>query len=236
MQLSNVYPEDVIPSGSSSPAERKISGAKYQNGSSTHKSVILDKSLTVCPCQNEVMPSNEHIDFDTLTRQHKDAVYRQMLRVCGNREDAEDVLIEALLKAYRHLNQLRDSAAFRAWLAQIARRVCWRLKEHEALLPLLQLSTLDEDGRELPAGDPSPEASLARRQMKQLLNAAIAALPELYRAVYELRDIENLPGDEVSQKLGISRAAMKSRLHRARDLVRAHLDAALTRAETQELQ
>lgn len=125
-------------------------------------------------------------DFDALTREHKDSVYRQMLRVCGNREDAEDaedVLVEALLKAYRHLNQLRDSAAFRAWLAQIARRVCWQLKEREALLPLLQLSTLEQEGREIPGG--------------------------------------------------VSRAAMKSRLHRARDLVRIHLDAALARGSPQ---
>jgi RNA polymerase sigma-70 factor (ECF subfamily) len=166
-------------------------------------------------------------DFDALTREHKDSVYRQMLRVCGNREDAEDVLVEALLKAYRHLSQLRDSAAFRAWLAQIARRVCWQLKEREALLPLLQLSTLEEEGREIPGADATPEAQMAQRQMKQLLEDAIAALPELYREVYQLRDIEDRPGDEVAEQLGVSRAAMKSRLHRARDLVRTHLDAAL---------
>jgi RNA polymerase sigma-70 factor (ECF subfamily) len=166
-------------------------------------------------------------NFETLTRQHKDSVYRQMIRVCGNREDAEDVLVEALLKAYRHLDQLRDSAAFRAWLAQIAKRVCWQLKERESLLPLLQLSTLEEEGREIPGGDLSPEAEVARRQMKQLLDDAIAALPELYRSVYRLRDIEERTGDEVARELRISRAAMKSRLHRARELVRAHLDAAL---------
>jgi RNA polymerase sigma-70 factor (ECF subfamily) len=62
-----------------------------------------------------------------------------------------------------------------------------------------------------------------------LLNEAIEALPALYRPVYESCDVENLRGDEVAQKLGISRAAMKSRLHRARDLVRTHLDAALAR-------
>ncbi len=168
-------------------------------------------------------------DFDTLTRQHKDSVYRQMLRVCGNREDAEDVLVEALLKAYRHLDQLRDSAAFRAWLAQIAKRVCWQLKEREALLPLLQLSTLEEEGREIPGGDLTPEANLQRRQIKQLLDDAIAALPPLYRMAYQLRDIDDRAGDEVADKLGISQAAMKSRLHRARDLVRLHLDAALMR-------
>src|SRR5271165_310471 len=173
--------------------------------------------------------SPQAADFDALTRQHQDSVYRQMLRVCGNREDAEDVLVEALLKAYRHLGQLRDSAAFRAWLAQIAKRVCWQLKEREALLPLLQLSTLEEEGREIPGGELTPEGQLARQQMKQLLDDAIAALPELYRAVYQLRDIEDRPGEEVAEKLGLSRAAMKSRLHRARELVRAHLDGTLGR-------
>ena len=165
--------------------------------------------------------------FDALASLHKDAVYRQMIRVCGNREDAEDVLVEALLKAYRHLDQLQDPVAFRAWLAQIARRVCWHLKEREALLPLLQLSTLEDEGREIAGDKPTPEAELARRQMKQMLDDAIAALPEIYRAVYRLRDVEDRAGDEVAHQLGISRAAMKSRLHRARELVRQHLDAAL---------
>jgi len=168
-------------------------------------------------------------DFEALTRQHKDSVYRQLIRVCGNREDAEDVLVEALLKAYRHLDQLRDSAAFRAWLAQIARRVCWQLKEREALLPLLQLSALEGEGREIAGRELTPEAQMARSQMKALLDAAIVALPPLYRSVYSLRDIEDRPGEEVADRLGISRAAMKSRLHRARQLVRAHLDAALIR-------
>jgi len=194
------------------------------------QSVTTDTSVLHPYCQNNLMcPDTHKPDFDALTRQHKDSVYRQLLRVCGNHEDAEDVLVEALLKAYRHLNQLRDSAAFRAWLAQIARRVCWQLKEREALFPLLQLSTLDDEGRDVPGNDPTPEAGLARRQMKQLLDDAITALPELYRSVYEMRDMEDQPGDEVAQQLGISRAAMKSRLHRARELVRIHLDRALAR-------
>jgi RNA polymerase sigma-70 factor (ECF subfamily) len=175
-------------------------------------------------------PQLQPHDFDALTRLHQDSVYRQMIRVCGNREDAEDVLVEALLKAYRHLDQLRDSAAFRGWLAQIAKRVCWQLKERASLLPLLQLSTLEEEGREVPGGELPPDVQLAQRQMKQLLSEAIAALPASYREVYQLRDIEDQPGGAVARKLGLSVAAMKSRLHRARELVRAHLDAALTRA------
>jgi RNA polymerase sigma-70 factor (ECF subfamily) len=62
------------------------------------------------------------MDFEALANQHKDEVYRQMIRARGNREDAEDVLVEALLKAHRHLAQLRDSTAFRAWLATEAAR------------------------------------------------------------------------------------------------------------------
>jgi RNA polymerase sigma-70 factor (ECF subfamily) len=177
---------------------------------------------------------NGGVDFEALAKQHKDLVYRQMIRVCGNREDAEDVLAEALLKAYRHLDQLRESAAFRAWLVQIAKRVCWQLKEREALLPLLQLSALEDEGRELSATDPLPEAQFARREMRQLLDEAVESLSPVYRTVYQLRDVEDRPGDEVAGKLGISRAAMKSRLHRARDLVRTYLDAALARGISPE--
>jgi len=169
------------------------------------------------------------MNFEELANENKDAVYRQMLRVCGNREDAEDVLIEALLKAYRHLETLRDSGAFRAWLAKIARRVCWQLKEREALLPLLQLSTLEDEGVGIASKEPPPEAIAASREMKRMLLEAVANLPDEYRDVYELRDVQERPGEEVAAKLGISQAAMKSRLYRARELLRERLDAALMR-------
>jgi len=107
--------------------------------------------------------------------------------------------------------------------------VCWQLRERESLLPLLQLSMLEDEGREVPGEEPPVDVQLARQQMKQLLDQSVAALPELYRSVYQLCDVEDLRGDEAAKRLGISRAAMKSRLHRARDLVRKHLDAALTR-------
>src|SRR5579862_5515000 len=117
-----------------------------------------------------------------------------MLRVCGNREDAEDVLIEALLKAYCSMDQLRHPASFRAWLAQIARRVCWQLKEHEALMPLLQLSELEDAGVELRDGGAAPEELAAAAQMRQMLRDGVAGLKPEMRAVYELRDLEELPG------------------------------------------
>jgi RNA polymerase sigma-70 factor (ECF subfamily) len=122
---------------------------------------------------------------------------------------------------------LLDAGAFQPWLAQIARRVCWQLKKKEALLPLLQLSMLEEEGKEIVRDEPGMETQLALSQMKELLDQAVRRLPPLYQEVYRLRDMEDVPGPDVEKKLGISKAAMKSRLHRARELVRQFLDAAL---------
>ncbi|HET6932204.1 MAG TPA: sigma-70 family RNA polymerase sigma factor, partial [Candidatus Acidoferrum sp.] len=168
-----------------------------------------------------------YMEFEALANQHKDEVYRQMIRACGNREDAEDVLVEALLKAYKHLDQLRDVATFRAWLAQIARRVCWQLKQREALHPLLQLSMVEEEGHEIPSGEPPLEQQIALRQMSTLLHEAVDKLGEEYHNVYVWRDLEDVPAKEVAERLGITVAAVKSRLHRARESVRNALDAAL---------
>lgn len=159
------------------------------------------------------------MDFEALTNQHKDAVYRQMLRVCGNREDAEDVLIEALLRAWVQIDRLENPAAFRAWLAQIGRRVCYRVRRREALLPIEEMPEF-----EAAASGADPEQQSAADQMKAIVRDALAALPELYRQVYERRDLEERSGEEVAAEMGISLAAMKSRLHRARALLRAELD------------
>jgi len=168
------------------------------------------------------------MNFDELANEHKDAVYRQMLRVCGNQADAEDVLMEALLKAFRSLGQLREATAFRAWLAQIARRLCWQLREREAMAPLLQLSAMEDEGMQLASTEEPVDVELARREMKDLLWQAVNELPPDAREVYVLRDVEDLSGEEVARRLGITLAAMKSRLHRARLAVREKLDRTLS--------
>ena len=185
--------------------------------------LLCDRLLTL----RAVWCNHVKVDFERLANEHKDAVYRQLIRVCGNREDAEDVLIEALLKAYQHVDQLRDVVAFRSWLAQIGKRVCWQLKEKEALAPLLQLSLLEDGGGTIPAKGPSVEAEVELHRMKELLREAVQRLPQETRRVFEMRDIEELPGEEVAATLGLSLAAMKSRLHRGRKLIREYVDGAL---------
>ena len=167
------------------------------------------------------------IDFEALAAEHKDAVYRQMIRACGNREDAEDVLVEALLKAYQGLDKLQDSGNFRAWLAQIARRICWQVKVPEALRPILQMSDLEANGIQFRSADMPADVKLIVEQTRTIIKEAIAGLPSPYLEIYELRDIQGLTGQQVAEQLGLSLAAQKSRLHRARALVRSRLDEGL---------
>jgi len=174
------------------------------------------------------------MQFDRLVRQHKDAVYRQMVRMCGNHEDAEDVLAESLLKAYRALDQLGDEATFQAWLAIIARRTCGRLKRREALMPVLKLADIAEQGREPRDRAASPEHQALEAETKACLLGVIAQLSPAYRAVYERRDVLGLSASETAQELCISVAAVKSRLHRARALVRAGVDQGLGCSESEE--
>jgi RNA polymerase sigma-70 factor (ECF subfamily) len=167
------------------------------------------------------------MDFEALANKHKDAVYRQMLRACGNREDAEDVLIEALFRAYRYLDDLDQPESFRASLASIGRRVCWRLKRREALMPLIQLSEMEDEGIQIPSSAPGSDAQWDAIQMKERLETALRMLPDDYRRIYEMRDLQDQSGEQVAAALGISVPAMKSRLHRARALLRERLDEVL---------
>ena len=168
-----------------------------------------------------------HMEFDTLVRRHKDAVYRQMVRMCGNPDDAEDVLAESLLNAFKAIHQLSDPEAFQGWLAIIARRTCGRLRKREQLHPVLQLSTLQEFGFD-PAGHTGmPEQELIEAETKSCIIRVMATMPGIYRDVYERRDVQGLSARETADALGITEAAVKSRLHRARAFVRGQLDESL---------
>ena len=167
------------------------------------------------------------MDFEQLMARHKDAVYRQMVRMCGNADDADDVLSESLINAYRAMHQLSDEAAFQSWLAIIARRTCGRLKRREALAPVLRLAELSEQGIEPASAEPSLDTQVIEAETKACLLHVMAGLPPIYREVYELRDLQDRPASEVAEQLGISVAAVKSRLHRARALVRAGIDSGL---------
>lgn len=163
-------------------------------------------------------------DFDRLVAKHKDAVYRQMIRVCGNHDDAEDVLVEAMLRAFRAMDQLDDPAAFGGWLTTIARRVCLRMRRREELRPILSLGATPGLDDTLADAGPLPSDAMEVGQLRGCVHEAVDSLPEMYRVVYVLREIEGRPAEEVGRKLGLSIPAVKSRLFRARAMVREALD------------
>src|SRR5439155_5130474 len=160
--------------------------------------------------------------FSTLVEQYDRYIYRLALNITGNKEDAEDVLQESLLKAYTKLGQFQGGSRFYTWLVRIA--------VNEALMRLRKRSpqkevSLDEpvEGnerslmpREIEDWADNPEEQYAKVELNKILDDTIAKLEPNFRTVFVLRDVENLSTEETAQILGLSVPAVKSRLLRAR--------------------
>lgn len=167
----------------------------------------------------EAMRRGERPAVDELLRRYERAIYRFGLRMCGNEDDAREVLQETLVAAFRHLPEFRGDAALSTWLYQIARSFC--VKERRRDRPSEPLdATLAEGGA-------APDARAHARELGAALAAAIAALPAEHREAIVLRDVEGLSAEEAAAVVGIEVGALKSRLHRARVELRGHLVALL---------
>ncbi len=162
--------------------------------------------------------------FDRFVERFGPMIFSFGLRMCGNREDAEDVLQETLIKVFTRLRTLQDPEALRAWLWRIVANEC-RMSRRGPRDPSRQvnieelLAPREEGGAplELPDPDaPDPEASTMRLQDRERLEEAIRNLPPAYRIILLLRDFEGLTSEEVARALGISVPNAKVRLHRAR--------------------
>jgi RNA polymerase sigma-70 factor (ECF subfamily) len=152
-----------------------------------------------------------------------------LLSLLGNETDAEDVAQETVLKVYLNLHLFRGESQFRTWVLSIAR--------NEGLGRLRKLANRREDSLEAATDEGSgdytpailtswrevPAEALERKELGQLLKRAIAGLPEIYRNVVILRDIEEMDVRETAGVLGISEGAVKVRLHRARALLQREL-------------
>ena len=132
--------------------------------------------------------------------------------LCSTPEDAEDATQEALIVLYRKIGTLRATAALASWMFQIVRNECIRRSRIALRRPISSVEV-----------EPSAEdVALARLEIERIV-AAIAQLPPDQRAVLVLRDIQGLSGAATAHALGLSRAAMKSRLHRGRETLRSGL-------------
>jgi RNA polymerase sigma factor (sigma-70 family) len=143
--------------------------------------------------------------------------------LCATPEDAEDATQEALIVLFQKVGTLRAAAALGSWMFQIVRNECIRRAK-------LVLHKPAAGGSAEPSAE---EAAMARLEMERIVEV-IAALPAEQRAVLVLRDIQGQSGAATAKALGLSRAAMKSRLHRGRETVRAELRTAEQRTSGQE--
>ncbi len=172
--------------------------------------------------------------FDEFVKIFQSKIFQYTLMMCGHREDAEEVAQDTLLKVFENFDQLQDARAIRAWVFRIARNACLIKRRKSVFAPKVELSLEDylpqmEDdggGLRIQIADWSqvPENQVLQSQLKAILSAAIRELPEIYRAVLLLRDVEELNTEETADVLGVTSDVVKTRLHRARLAVRQKLD------------
>lgn len=165
--------------------------------------------------------------FAALIERHYGSCEKLAYSILRDREDAEDEVQNACWKAYEHIGQFQRDAKFTTWLTRIVVNQClMRLRQlRRARLTYLEEAT-GEEGKamELPSADESPEEAVARTEVAALLQNEIKRIPPLLRHVFVLREVQQLPMPDVAERLGISVAAAKSRLLRARQEVRARLE------------
>ena len=150
--------------------------------------------------------------IDSLLRVSRPDLVRFARRACATPEDAEDAVQLALWQLHRRIGTLRVIAAFASWLFRIVERECRRLLRLQAHTAPLSSGAIDE-----------LLATQVPHELRRDLSVMIGALPQAYREVLVLRDVEEMTAPEAAALLGISPEAVKSRLHRARALLRDKL-------------
>jgi RNA polymerase sigma-70 factor (ECF subfamily) len=159
--------------------------------------------------------------FEMLMRRHNQRVYRTVRAILGDDTDAEDVMQQAWLSAFRHLRQFAGDARFSTWLTKIAvnEALLRRRKRGAAFVEgdeAIMLRVVDER-------TPDPEQQASNAELRDVMEREVAALPDAYRLVLVMREIEGLSTTETAEAIGVSEDVVKTRLHRARGMLREGL-------------
>jgi RNA polymerase sigma-70 factor (ECF subfamily) len=163
--------------------------------------------------------------FEILMRRYNQRLFRVARAILRDDSEAEDVMQQAFVNAYEHLGQFAERARFGTWLTRIAvHEALGRLRrrgrfEEADALPDWEERTVDLIG----AAERNPEQQALRREMRAILEAAFEAIPEIYRTVFMLREVEGMSTAEAAECLSLSEDAVKTRLFRARALLRQEL-------------
>jgi len=166
--------------------------------------------------------------FGELVSRYERKIYRLAKNITRNDEDAEDVLQDAFLKAYSHLDNFKGDSKFYTWIVRIAvNEALMRLRKRKTdrSVPLDEPMDLGEEtvNREIAVWEDNPEQRYSKEEWRHILDEAVESLKPDFRTVFVLRDIEELSTEETAEALGISVPAVKSRLLRARLALREKL-------------
>lgn len=170
--------------------------------------------------------SGEKELYELLMRRHNQKLYRAVRSYLREETEVEDAMQDAYLLAYEKLYQFRNDALFSTWLIRIGINVALgKLRENKRFAP----ATLPVDGQDNitmllnQANFMNPENLAIRKEVKQLLEKAIDGIPEKYRIIYTLREVEGMSVNEITQCLDISESNVKVRLHRAKAMLKESL-------------
>jgi len=191
------------------------------------------RSLPTSGTRRPVAPSDEEIIgrvragetslFEILMRRHNQRLYRTARSILGNEIEAEDVMQESYVRAFQHLPQFEGRARFSTWLTKIVVHEASLRRRRAVRFLALDTAIQSSPADAARARRSDPEVRLLEGEMKTLLEGAVDALPPDYRAVFILREIEELDTGEAAETLMVSEEVVRTRLVRARAMLREHL-------------
>lgn len=191
-----------------------------------NRKIIKDKDFELVQAIN----SGQYDLFHDLVKRYEHKLYNFSLRMCRNPSDAEDLVQETFLNVFRYLKDFRYETKFKNWLYRIATSTCIKKRRRSKFAPERELS-LDEfipkneaeTQTQVPDWAKMPLDKLLNEELAEIIHQAILSLPEKYRMVIVLRDIEGFTTAETAQILDLSASNVKVRLHRARLFLREKL-------------
>ena len=183
-------------------------------------SVLTDEEIV------ERVRAGDTASFELIMRRYNQRLYRVCRSILGDDDEAEDVTQDAYVRAYLHLEQFDGRARFSTWLTKIAvHEALSRRRKRQRLVEIDAASDFTENRMDLKSRAPSPEQDVLTQTMKIVLEAAVERLPQSYRSVFMMRDVEGMSTAETADCLNLSEEAVKVRLHRARALLRKDITA-----------
>jgi RNA polymerase sigma-70 factor (ECF subfamily) len=161
--------------------------------------------------------------FEILMRRYNQRLFRVTRSIVANDLEAEDIIQDAYVRAYEHLNQFEGRARFSTWLTKIAIYEAYARVRRVDHQKVDSISMLEVRGMDMKANGRDPEEQIYNAELKTVLEKAFDALPDDYRSVFMLREIEGLSTAETAECLELSEENVKTRLHRARALLQREL-------------